>query len=183
MPAPKPNVTIFADASHDHNKRAAGWAAWIKADGREAITCGAAMKKVMKNATEAELCAIANALTVARLHGLLSVDGCAMVQSDCHTALALIATFVTKVIDNPAPGGLPVTRLKRKLARHIKKHAAAINVIQAVVSATGLTIITRHVRGHREGDGRQWVNRLVDVRARREMRMARAKSKEHQDNV
>ncbi|HLN07441.1 MAG TPA: hypothetical protein VK281_00515 [Xanthobacteraceae bacterium] len=32
-PSRKPNVTIFADASHDGTARVAGWGAWIKDDG------------------------------------------------------------------------------------------------------------------------------------------------------
>jgi hypothetical protein len=68
----KPEVTIFADASHDDRARVAGWGAWIKADGHISVTCGAAMKSPVGSVTEAELCALANALTVARLRGLLA---------------------------------------------------------------------------------------------------------------
>ena len=77
----KPEVTIFADASHDDRARVAGWGAWIKADGHISVTCGAAMKSPVGSVTEAELCALANALTVARLRGLLATGCVVMLQA------------------------------------------------------------------------------------------------------
>src|SRR6202008_2051905 len=98
----KPNVTIFADASHDHKARVAGWGAWIKADGRSSITCGAAMKGAVASTTEAELCALANALTVARLRGVLSRRCVVMMQSDAwlHSPSSA-ARFPTSKIGQP----------------------------------------------------------------------------------
>ena len=58
----KPEVAIFADASHDDRTAVAGWGAWIKADGHISVTSGAAMKGPVGSVTEAELCALANAL-------------------------------------------------------------------------------------------------------------------------
>jgi ribonuclease HI len=169
----KPDVTIFADASHDHNARVAGWGAWIKADGRSSITCGAAMKGRVASAIEAELCALANAMTVARLRGVLSERCVVMMQSDCLVALAILRSKIPDVEDRPAPGGLAVDPIKRmKLTR---VHLAAVDVVREIVTALGISIVTRHVRAHQPGGGRQWVNAAVDRIARREMRHRRGK--------
>jgi len=168
MPPRKPDVTIFADASHDNRVRVAGWGAWIKADGRSSMTCGAAMKTPVGSVTEAELCALANALTVARLRGLLAAGAVVMLQSDSICALAMIRGKIAEAEDRPAPGGLAVAP-----ARHMKPtrlHLAAVNVIHEIVTALRISIITRHVRGHQPGPGRQWVNSEVDRIARRAMR-------------
>jgi ribonuclease HI len=169
----KPDVTIFADASHDHNARVAGWGAWIKADGRSSITCGAAMKGTVASATEAELCALANALTVARLRGVLSGRSVVMMQSDCLVALAIIRSKIAGVEDRPAPGGLAVDPIKRM--KLTKVHLAAVDVVREIATALEISIVTRHVRGHQPGGGRQWVNAAVDQIARRAMRHRRRK--------
>jgi ribonuclease HI len=169
----KPNVTIFADASHDHDARVAGWGAWIKADGRSSITCGAAMKRTVASVTEAELCALANALTVARLRGVLVTGSVVMMQSDCLVALAIIRKAIPDVDDRPAPGGLAVVPIKRM--KLTKVHLAAIDVVREIVTALEISIVTRHVRAHQPGGGRQWVNSAVDKIARRAMRDRRGK--------
>jgi ribonuclease HI len=169
----KPDVTIFADASYDHRARVAGWGAWIKADGRSSITCGAAMKGPVASATEAELCALANALTVARLRGVLSGRCVVMMQSDCLVALAILRSKIPDVEDRPAPGGLAVDPIKRM--KLTKVHLAAVDVVREIVTALGISIVTRHVRAHQPGGGRQWVNAAVDQIARRAMRHRRGK--------
>jgi ribonuclease HI len=168
MPPRKPDVTIFADASHDDRARVAGWGAWIKADGRSSMTCGAAMKSPVGSVVEAELCALANALTVARLRGLLAVGCVVMLQSDSISALAIIRCKIAEVEDRPAPGGLPVAAAKR--VKPTPLHVAAIAVIGEIVAALKLSLVTRHVRGHLPGPGRQWVNGEVDRIARTAMR-------------
>jgi ribonuclease HI len=169
----KPDVTIFADASHDHRARVAGWGAWIKADGRSSITCGAAMKGPVASATEAELCALANALTVARLRGVLCGRCVVMMQSDCLVALAILRSKIPNVEDRPAPGGLAVDPIRRM--KLTKVHLAAVDVVREIVTALEISIVTRHVRGHQPGGGRQWVNAAVDQIARRAMRHRRGK--------
>jgi ribonuclease HI len=168
----KPDVTIFADASHDHRARIAGWGAWIKADGQPSITCGAAMKGRIGTTSEAELCALANALTVARLRAVLAPGHVVMLQSDCVDALAIIRNRIAAVEDRPVTGGVTVVpgKKKRKLSNI---HSAAIAVIEGIVVSLDITLITRHVRGHRRGDGRQWVNGEVDRIARKAMRERR----------
>jgi len=164
----KPDVTIFADASHDAKSRVAGWAAWIKADNRASILCGAAMKKTIASTIEAELCALANALALARLRGVLATGSVVMIQSDCAVALSIIRGKVEGVTDRPALGGIAVNPARRtKLS---SEHLAAVNVIREIAETLEISIITRHVRGHQNGSGRQWVNSQVDRIARRAMR-------------
>jgi len=169
----KPDVTIFADASHDHRARVAGWGAWIKADGRNSITCGAAMKGTVASATEAELCALANALTVARLRGVLSAGCVVMMQSDCLVALAILRSKIPDIEDRPAAGGLAVDPIRRM--KLTKVHLAAVDVVREIVTALDISIVVRHVRGHQPGGGRQWVNAAVDQIARQAMRHRRGK--------
>lgn len=107
----KPEVTIFADASHDDRARVAGWGAWIKADGHISVTCGAAMKSPVGSVTEAELCALANALTVARLRGLLATGCVVMLQSDSVSALAIIRCKIADVGDGRFPAASRSPRL------------------------------------------------------------------------
>jgi ribonuclease HI len=172
QPRRKPDVTIFADASHDPKARVAGWGAWIKADGRRSITCGTAMKGRIATASEAELCALANALTVARLRAVLAPGHVVMLQSDCVDALAIIRRRITAVEDRPVTGGVAVIPGKKK--RQLSQtHSAAVAVIEAIVVSLQVTLITRHVRGHKRGDGRQWVNGEVDRIARQAMRERR----------
>jgi ribonuclease HI len=185
VPSAKPNVTIFADASHDGTARVAGWGAWIKADGRPSIACGAAMKQAIPSTVEAELCALANALVVARLRGVLAHRDVVMLQSDCLVALAIIRSKIPGVADRPAVGGLAVGEVRKmKLTR---LHSAAVTVISEIVTTFGVTLVTRHVRGHQPGGGRQWVNAEVDriardaMRERRSQRRLEAQPAEAQD--
>jgi ribonuclease HI len=168
MKVQKPNVMIFADASHDRKARVAGWGAWIKADGRNSITCGAAMKGTVASAIEAELCALANALTVARLRGVVPKGSVVMMQSDCAVALGIIRGKIDGVEDRPAPGGIAIMPVRRM--KLTKMHLAAVDVIREIIAALGISVITRHVRGHQIGSGRQWVNSEVDRIARQAMR-------------
>jgi ribonuclease HI len=167
----KPNVTIFADASHDRSARVAGWGAWIKADGRQSITGGAAMKAPVMSSGEAELCALANALALARSRGAVARGDVVMLQSDSLNALAIIRGKIDGVADRPAAGGLAVAAVKKMKLSEL--HSAAVGVIGEIVATLDVALVTRHVRGHRKGGGRQWVNAEVDRIARRAMRERR----------
>lgn len=167
----KPNVTIFADASHDYTACVAGWGAWIKADGQPSITCGAAMKEPIPSTVEAELCALANALVVARLRGVLARRDVVMLQSDSQTALGIIRNRIPGVADRPAEGGIAVDEVRKM--RLTALHTAAVAVIGEIVAAFEVALVTRHVRGHQRGGGRQWVNAEVDRIARQAMRERR----------
>jgi ribonuclease HI len=165
----KPNVTIFADASVDARTGAAGWGAWIKADGIDSISHLGSLREAITDVSRAELYAIANALVVARACKVLS--GHVLVESDCAHALAMLLKAFPGAIDNPAAGGLRVGPRRRGIPSEAKP---AIKIIRAIVAENRITLAVRHVRGHRPGDGRNWVNRACDKIARRHMRAARA---------
>lgn len=164
----KPTVTIFADASVDPQSKVGGWACWIKVDGAEAIVRGAPLKQKVKNTTEAELAALANAMAVAKTAGLLS--GVVMLQSDCLEGLGLIRQRIPAAVDSPAKGGKRVPF--RRVAPH-RNHKAALTAIDRMVQSLGLRLVLRHVYGHKAGDGRQWVNRRCDEVAKQHMRQLR----------
>lgn len=165
----KPTVTIFADASVDARCGAAGWGCWIKADGVAAISHSGPLREIITDVSRAELYAIANAMAVARTCKVLS--GHVLIQSDCAHALAILRKAVPGTLDYPAQGGLSVGPRRRSLPKEIKP---AVKIIREIVATTKITIAVRHVRGHRPGGGRNWVNRLCDGMARRQMRAARA---------
>lgn len=166
--APRPNVTIFADASYDRKTGAAGWGAWIKSDGRESITHGAVMKAKIQDNIQAEMAAIANALAVTKAQGWLC--GAVMVQSDCLPALCAIRKVVTSAIDSPSKNGQTIAQQRKKVPPHLRKISTSI---LHMVEGMNIVLILRHVPGHRSGSGRQWVNRACDRIARQHMRDAR----------
>jgi hypothetical protein len=78
-------------------------------------------------------------------------------------------------IERPHENSATIFPYKRpKLKDDSKK---AVEVIRAIVSARGLKVACRHVRGHTEGNGRQYVNRAVDAAARKAMQQAKKASR------
>lgn len=164
----KPDVTIFADASVDPKTGLAGWACWMKGGSAESIVRGAALKKAVTDTTEAELLALANAMHVAQAAALL--HGHVMLQSDCAYALGCILKEVKDATQSPVKDGHVVPMRRKKMP---PEYLAPIALIDNIRRQTGITIVVRHVRGHQEGDGRNWVNRKCDAVAKRYMRETR----------
>lgn len=165
-------VTVFADASHCHQTLAAGWGAWAKGDGWErGLTFGGPIKAAVANAAEAEMAAMANA--VVRLHNNGKLDGIkrVMLQSDCLRVLQLILQAFPRADPSDHKDGAAVIST-RLLPSPMESKGLA--VICEVLSDCP-TILVRHVRGHQNGDGRQWVNRVCDDIAREHMRAQRVK--------
>ena len=162
------DVTIFADASLHIETGSAGWGACIKHSPAPGLIVGGELREPASSSTHAELCAIANALHVARDRDLLG--GVVMIQSDSLEALSCIRKAVPRTVDSPAAGGLSVPGRRKDIAGDL---AACVNVIRCLVSACGIRLIVRHVRGHQKGDGRQWVNRECDRVAKLHMRSRR----------
>jgi len=155
--APPLTATIFADASFDQDTGIAGWGAWIKTAGRDGAIHGAAFKAPVLGSEHAEILALANALALARSMELLT--GAVMIQSDCTNALGCIRQVVPSAIDVPAQGGLPAPRRRKPVPPAYKP---GLDLIRELVAATGVQLVTRHVKGHRAGGGRNWVNRECD---------------------
>src|SRR5271155_2275373 len=84
------SVTIFADASYDDRNRAAGWAAWIKADARASAMASGAFKAMPSTSSDAELLAIANAMHSANRLGMIDDGAEILLQSDSNHALSIV---------------------------------------------------------------------------------------------
>lgn len=163
----KPVVTIFADASFHPQTRLSARGAWIKADAAEAITHGGAFTLQMDDATHAELAALANALTVAHAAGFLI--GPALLQSDSLHALSMIMMTIPAARDYRHKKGLQVPMWRKAVPR---SHMPMIRHMQRIQAETGIALLLRHVKGHRPGGGRNWVNNLCDQIAKEERQKA-----------
>ena len=164
-------ATIFADASYDDRNKAAGWAAWIKADGRASAMASGAFKALPSTSSDAELLAVANAVHSANRLGMIDDGAEILLQSDSVHALAIVLWAIPGSIERPHENSATIFPYnKPKLKDDARK---AVEVIRAIVSARRLKVACRHVRGHTEGAGRQYVNRAVDAAARKAMRQAK----------
>jgi ribonuclease HI len=162
---------IFADASFCPRTKAAGWGAWVKRDGGVSEAFGGSFRDPMPDSTTAELCALANAMHRAIGWRLILPGDVVMLQSDSLGALERIRRAIPASFDNPAKGGLPVGQSRK--ARDASIGLAAADRIKALAEGANLTLVTRHVRGHQKGGGRQWVNGACDQIAKAGMRKAR----------
>ena len=165
------SATIFADASYDGRNKAAGWAGWIKADGRASVMASGAFKAMPSTSSDSELLAVANAIHSANRLGMIDDGAEILLQSDSTYALSILLWAIPRSTERPHENSAAIIRCKKpKLKDDAKK---AVEVIRAIVAARGLEIACRHVRGHTEGNGRQYVNRAVDAAARKAMRQAK----------
>lgn len=160
-------ATVFADASFDPNTGAAGWGSWVKSGAAAGITFGGPFKKKAVSAQQAELHALTNAI---HKTALLEITGVIMIQSDCLDALAVIRQFVPKTTDSPFKGGLPV---KARTGDMAQTYSEALEHIKTIVTRYGLVLVTRHVKGHQSGGGRNWVNNVCDEIAKANMKAMR----------
>lgn len=161
-------ITVFVDASHCPHTRAAGWGAWAKGDGWDrGITCGGPIKVTTNNSSEAEIAAMAAALQVLADGDCLTFQT-VMLQSDNLRTLQLIyQTLPSCRISNHAESAaIPTSKLHAS-----PTEKSALRIIHAILHQ--FNVFVRHVRGHRQGDGRNWVNRTCDDIAKRHMRQQR----------
>lgn len=158
------SMAVFADASWHQVSKAGGWGGWWKSGAMEyGKTAGGPIKQPLVGSTQAEAVAIANTLAIAKSSGDLKPGMTVMIQSDCKNVLDAILKVVPDARDRPK--GLacqPARRLEPQLRDH-----ASLDFIADLVKRLELKIMTRHVPGHRRGDGRQWVNRKCDELARK----------------
>lgn len=173
------NITVFADASFCPKTRASGWGAWAKRnDWQFGRFAGGPFRRDISDASQAELCGLASALYHFDRSGALVDVTKVMLQCDSTHALGyILANVVGSYAEKPkGEGGVAVRpRIhrgktgERSPLKPIEKEAlAAIRKI-----AKGRTLSVRHVKGHREGDGRNWVNEQCDAEARRHMQAMR----------
>ena len=166
-------VTIIADASFCPASRAGGWAAWIKADGRDsAMISGSFTKIPPASSGEAEFFAVANALYKAVKDGFIQQRDRVMIQSDCVAVLeAMLWGLDCQESRHPDACGLKRPRTRPGLVAGAGEKA--LTTIGAIAAPLDLELFVRHVRGHTSGGGRQWVNRACDRAARKAMEIVR----------
>lgn len=164
-------ITLFVDASHCPNSHAAGYGAWAIQDGWEkGKVFGGRISKEVVNSGEAEVCGIVEAVKYLRAHKLMG-DNTLMIQSDSHRALQLVIL------------ALPHTEIKQHKdskdwgMSNIRPTPAEQWAITQLTNDLGLMafIYVRHIKGHSDGDGRNWVNRQCDRVAREQMYKERQK--------
>lgn len=161
------SATIISDASFHPPSKSAGWAAWMKADGKESVIYSGAIKVEVLDSTHAELMAIANALAAATRGGYLERKANVLVQSDNVIALALVQIAVPGTPERKHPNGVSTSLSVPKRPTYLKRFQPQMRVVADLVAEFELTLAVRHVRGHTQGGGRQWVNRACDKAAKR----------------
>jgi ribonuclease HI len=166
-------VTIIADASFCPASKAAGWAAWIKADGRDsALIWGTFTRIAPASSGEAEFFAVANALFKAAKDRFVGPRDRVMIQSDCVAVLETLL-WGLDCRESQHPDGCELRRPRNRpgLARGAGERA--LTTIGGIAASLDLELFVRHVRGHVPGGGRQWVNRACDRAARQAMESVR----------
>ena len=179
-PAPDPRfLTLFVDASFCHRTHAAGYGAWAKkAAFDKGLIFGGPLPRGISNAGEAELGGIALALRYLLEQQHLAELDRLMVQSDSLRSLQLISQVLPGVrIANHADAAA-VTKVQ---VAPSAMEAKALVAIKARVEQFDLLV--RHVRGHKRGQQRQWVNRMCDAEARRHMLAERARLEVEVDQI
>ncbi len=142
-----PDVTIFADASHDPRTHAAGWAAWMKGNGKPAVTVGGRLAGKVERSYDAETFAVVNALYAARARGYFVAGQTVMLQSDCLHALNVIKGYVPGAVESKHPDGLALTSIREKRLKGADR--LALRAIADLIAETPINIVVRHARGAR----------------------------------
>lgn len=171
------SLTLFADASFCPDTKAAGWGCWAKRrEWTRGAIFGGRFKTPMGNASRAELCALANALTVLHNEGSLKGITAVWLQSDNLRALELIGQRVPQAEITDTAAADVALNLKRKHPTN-ELDRKALDLIADILGNLGVTL--KHIRAH-QGDGvsgRSWVNEVCDRTAKKHMRRHRAEIK------
>lgn len=169
------NVTIISDASVCPNTKVAAWAAWMKADGKASAMHSGAFDEPVGDSSMAETLAIINAIHRAVTSGYVEKGGNILMQSDSLDALAVLMIALPGTVENKHASGAPVYKMRKKTS---ERYSKAIKILRKIVAEHHLVLEVRHVRGHKSGNGRQYVNRLVDKEAKAIVRANRGKAKQ-----
>lgn len=167
-------VTMFTDASVHPQLGTAGWGAWIKGDGRTSKTFSGHLAtnsdprepRFQGSSNKAELLAMSEALQAAYTAGYFTEDdNLLMMQTDCSAAIALILAALPRARFSAHADGLQQVypRSMEGICHHEK---AALNMIGyrllTINTHQEMLLTLRHVKGHKNGSNRQWVNRECD---------------------
>jgi len=163
-------VTIFADASFCPKSGAAGWGAWAIRDGWDrGRFMGGALRRQIRNSTEAELCGLASAIQHLEAENMLSGVEAFILQCDNTAALGAVARLPTAKWSHSSS-----ERDSREMQRRIVCAPVELQAVEQLREITlSRPIWLRHVKGHAHGkphtSGRHWVNQQCDNEARRHM--------------
>lgn len=164
-------LTLFCDASHCSRTLAGGWGAWAKRDGWEfGRVFGGPLDARPVNSAEAELAAIAKALTCLAADGDLEPVKTIVLQSDSLAALSAVKALPLarwSRSDDKRDSGATPARVKLS-----KRESASLAELSVAIGAR--SVFLRHVKGHKSGTGRNWVNSQCDRVARKHMRALRS---------
>ena len=153
---------------------AAGWGGWAKRDGWDrAVTHGGAFRPgSMRTSSDAEL--FASSMFLCRLadDGLLEGIDAVMLQSDCMRVVQACLRNVDGARLSGHADSADVAGGGKSLS---PAEAEAVSRITRFLD--GRRLLLRHVRGHRTGGGRQKVNAIVDMIARRHMETVRGQAR------
>ena len=132
-------VTIYVDASLCQSTGCGGWSCWIKSD-RYSIQKAGAFKNKSKSSSDAETAAACNALKVAiEAHKHIK---------DIHYLIVSDCMHVVRLVRGTAKTDIEIT---------FKKLCLSVE-----------SISSKHGKGHTSGkDSRSFINRKVDVSARK----------------
>lgn len=154
-------MTIFCDASVQHKTGEAGWGCWAKKTGwQSGVTFGGKFRSPVFRSWDAEILALANAVAILAKKG--DLDGCSSICLQCDNlrSLSIINREILGARALKKKGeGCRIPPIRAKLT---DSEQSAVKTIKAIVDAYSLVVLLRHVRGHREGPGRNWVNRKCD---------------------
>jgi len=179
LPAKKPTVWIFADASLDTKSGIGGWGCHIKTSRSATATVeGGTFETPTQCPNAAELKALAMACHIARAANMIEAGDHVLLMSDSLVALMVLRRTLGANNLSTNDGALvPVYGFKNK-NRPIPPRfiGPAIKMQGLLFSAGTIAVSVRHVSGHAQGGGpRQKISRRVDGIARAAMRAARGR--------
>lgn len=106
--------TVISDASLCHETKAGGWAVWIRVDGGIRIQQSGAFKRRPAHATEAELWAALNGITIAHKAGATDV----LLQTDSLNVVQMVQRHKQSFNGHLRRLGIMV----RVKAKHVRGH-------------------------------------------------------------
>jgi ribonuclease HI len=147
-------VTIIADASHCSASGAAGYGWWTACE-RGKMGGGGQIKERIDGSGAAEMIAIVNAIHLSVKRTLIQEGDHLLLQTDCTAAIA-------------AFNGSRLT-----MSKHEREAKKAFYKLKKEVK---FNFTFRHVKGHsKRPEARFVTNNLCDMRAKKGMRLARAR--------
>lgn len=151
-------ITIYTDASLCPDTSAGGWACWVRFGKFETMQLSGFFKEETRDSTEAELKAIANAISVV-IRRLQPKEKIIVVVTDSAMAIAYIKTGVKKPRHKHLAGWQRRTAIAERINHMIPK---------------GCELRVNKVQGHSKTDGkRSYVNNVVDKAAYKKLQEAR----------